>query len=102
MEDQKKLTHTLKNYVRSFNLLVLQTLRWKKVQCVDTNISIRPAGQKELGTKVEMKNLNSFDHVRRSLAYEEKRQEQVLLAGGHINFQLVVSTKQLVRLFGTC
>ena len=51
---------------------------------VDTNISIRPAGQKELGTKVEMKNLNSFDHVRRSLAYEEKRQEQVLLAGGHI------------------
>ncbi len=45
---------------------------------VDTNISIRPAGQKELGTKVEMKNLNSFDHVRRSLAYEEKRQEQVV------------------------
>ncbi|GFZ26330.1 Asp-tRNA(Asn)/Glu-tRNA(Gln) amidotransferase subunit GatB [Lactobacillus corticis] len=51
---------------------------------VDTNISIRPAGQKELGTKVEMKNLNSFDHVRRSLAYEEKRQEQVLLSGGRV------------------
>lgn len=51
---------------------------------VDTNISIRPAGQKELGTKVEMKNLNSFEHVRKSLAYEEKRQQQVLLSGGRV------------------
>lgn len=51
---------------------------------VDTNISIRPAGQKELGTKVEMKNLNSFQHVRQSLAYEEKRQQEVLLSGGQI------------------
>lgn len=51
---------------------------------VDTNISIRPAGQKELGTKVEMKNLNSFEHVRKSLAYEEKRQAQVLLSGGRV------------------
>jgi aspartyl-tRNA(Asn)/glutamyl-tRNA(Gln) amidotransferase subunit B len=51
---------------------------------VDTNISIRPAGQKELGTKVEMKNLNSFEHVRASLAYEEKRQQQVLLSGGRV------------------
>ncbi|EEU20495.1 Asp-tRNA(Asn)/Glu-tRNA(Gln) amidotransferase subunit GatB [Lactobacillus mulieris] len=51
---------------------------------VDTNISIRPAGQKELGTKVEMKNLNSFEHVRLSLAYEEKRQQEVLLSGGKV------------------
>lgn len=51
---------------------------------VDTNISIRPAGQKELGTKVEMKNLNSFQHVRQSLAYEEKRQAAVLLSGGQV------------------
>ncbi|MDO4912900.1 MAG: Asp-tRNA(Asn)/Glu-tRNA(Gln) amidotransferase subunit GatB [Lactobacillus sp.] len=57
---------------------------------VDTNISIRPAGQKELGTKVEMKNLNSFEHVRLSLAYEQKRQEQVLLSGGRIQ----VSTRR--------
>ncbi|CCI84422.1 glutamyl-tRNA(Gln) amidotransferase subunit B [Lactobacillus pasteurii DSM 23907 = CRBIP 24.76] len=57
---------------------------------VDTNISIRPAGQKELGTKVEMKNLNSFEHVRLSLAYEEKRQQQVLLSGGKIQ----VSTRR--------
>ncbi|MCH3991002.1 MAG: Asp-tRNA(Asn)/Glu-tRNA(Gln) amidotransferase subunit GatB [Lactobacillus sp.] len=51
---------------------------------VDTNISIRPAGQEKLGTKVEMKNLNSFEHVRQSLAYEEKRQQQVLLSGGRV------------------
>ncbi|MCW8105813.1 Asp-tRNA(Asn)/Glu-tRNA(Gln) amidotransferase subunit GatB [Lactobacillus mulieris] len=51
---------------------------------VDTNISIRPAGQKELGTKVEMKNLNSFEHVRLSLAYEENRQQEVLLSGGKV------------------
>lgn len=51
---------------------------------VDTNISIRPVGQKELGTKVEMKNLNSFEHVRLSLAYEEKRQQEVLLSGGKV------------------
>ncbi|WP_310652229.1 Asp-tRNA(Asn)/Glu-tRNA(Gln) amidotransferase subunit GatB [Lactobacillus jensenii] len=51
---------------------------------VDTNISIRPAGQKELDTKVEMKNLNSFEHVRLSLAYEEKRQQEVLLSGGKV------------------
>lgn len=57
---------------------------------VDTNISIRPAGQKELGNKVEMKNLNSFDHVRRSLAYEEQRQQQVLLSGGRVQ----VSTRR--------
>ena len=57
---------------------------------VDTNISIRPTGQKELGNKVEMKNLNSFDHVRRSLAYEEQRQQQVLLSGGRVQ----VSTRR--------
>ena len=57
---------------------------------VDTNISIRPAGQKELGNKVEMKNLNSFDHVRRSLSYEEQRQQQVLLSGGRVQ----VSTRR--------
>ena len=51
---------------------------------IDTNISIRPAGQKEFGTKVEMKNLNSFEHVRLSLAYEQKRQQEILLSGGRV------------------
>src|SRR5690625_802936 len=50
----------------------------------DANISLRPEGQKEFGTKAELKNLNSFNFVRRGLEYEEKRQEQILRSGGVI------------------
>ncbi|MFB4213991.1 Asp-tRNA(Asn)/Glu-tRNA(Gln) amidotransferase subunit GatB [Shouchella sp. JSM 1781072] len=50
----------------------------------DANISLRPIGQEEFGTKAELKNLNSFNFVRKGLEYEEKRQEQVLLSGGVI------------------
>ncbi|GAF41308.1 gatB protein [Agrilactobacillus composti DSM 18527 = JCM 14202] len=51
---------------------------------VDTNISIRPIGQSEYGTKTELKNLNSFNFVRQGLAYEEKRQSRILMSGGSI------------------
>lgn len=50
----------------------------------DANISIRPVGQKEFGTKTELKNLNSFNFVRKGLEYEEKRQRSVVLSGGKI------------------
>lgn len=50
----------------------------------DANISIRPYGQEAFGTKTELKNLNSFNFVRRGLAHEEKRQAKVLNAGGII------------------
>lgn len=50
----------------------------------DANISIRPYGQEQFGTKAELKNLNSFNFVRRGLAFEEKRQAKVLNAGGEI------------------
>ena len=50
----------------------------------DANISIRPYGQDEFGTKTELKNLNSFTFVKKGLEYEEKRQEQVILSGGII------------------
>ncbi|MCK0472318.1 Asp-tRNA(Asn)/Glu-tRNA(Gln) amidotransferase subunit GatB [Halalkalibacter sp. APA_J-10(15)] len=50
----------------------------------DANISLRPVGQEKFGTKTELKNLNSFNFVRKGLEYEEKRQEQVLLSGGVI------------------
>lgn len=50
----------------------------------DANISIRPYGQDEFGTKTELKNLNSFNHVRKGLEFEEKRQQQVLMSGGEI------------------
>lgn len=50
----------------------------------DANISLRPVGQKEFGTKTELKNLNSFNFVRKGLEYEEKRQAEVLSSGGVI------------------
>ena len=47
----------------------------------DTNISIRPYGQKEFGTKVEIKNINSFKNVELAIEYEIKRQSELLLQG---------------------
>jgi aspartyl-tRNA(Asn)/glutamyl-tRNA(Gln) amidotransferase subunit B len=47
----------------------------------DANISLRKKGEKELGVKVEIKNLNSFKAVRDSLFYEEERQEDLLDEG---------------------
>ncbi|UAL47809.1 Asp-tRNA(Asn)/Glu-tRNA(Gln) amidotransferase subunit GatB [Sutcliffiella horikoshii] len=50
----------------------------------DANISLRPVGQEEFGTKAELKNLNSFNFVQKGLEHEVVRQEQVLLSGGVI------------------
>ena len=51
----------------------------------DVNVSLRPEGQKEFGTRCEMKNINSFRAAVRSMEYEQKRQEEVLNSGGVIN-----------------
>ncbi|EJW15070.1 Asp-tRNA(Asn)/Glu-tRNA(Gln) amidotransferase subunit GatB [Paenibacillus alvei] len=50
----------------------------------DANISLRPIGQKELGTKAELKNMNSFRGVQRGLEYEEERQADILDDGGKV------------------
>jgi aspartyl-tRNA(Asn)/glutamyl-tRNA(Gln) amidotransferase subunit B len=50
----------------------------------DANVSIRPRGATQFGTKVEIKNMNSFRAVERALEYEIKRQAQVLDGGGHL------------------
>lgn len=50
----------------------------------DANLSLRPIGQEQFGTKTELKNLNSFAFVRDGLAFEEQRQEKVLSSGGEI------------------
>ncbi|XXM72250.1 Asp-tRNA(Asn)/Glu-tRNA(Gln) amidotransferase subunit GatB [Lysinibacillus sphaericus] len=50
----------------------------------DANISLRPIGQEQFGTKAELKNLNSFNFVKKGLEYEIVRQEKVLLSGGLI------------------
>jgi aspartyl-tRNA(Asn)/glutamyl-tRNA(Gln) amidotransferase subunit B len=50
----------------------------------DANISVRPRGQKEFGTKAEIKNVNSFRFIREALEYEIGRQIDVLESGGKI------------------
>lgn len=50
----------------------------------DANVSVRPVGQKELGTKAEIKNMNSFRALQRALAYEVERQIGVLESGGQV------------------
>ena len=47
----------------------------------DANISLRPVGQKELGTRTELKNMNSFKNVQAALEYEIRRQRDMLLEG---------------------
>ena len=50
----------------------------------DANVSVRPGGAAEYGTKTEVKNLNSFRHVQRALEYEIERQTAVLREGGRV------------------
>ena len=59
------------------------------VRC-DVNISVRPVGTKELGAKIEIKNMNSFSGVRRAAEYEINRQIEVLKSGG----KLIQSTRR--------
>jgi len=50
----------------------------------DANISLRPVGQEELGTRTELKNMNSFRNVQHALEYEQRRQRDMLLDGEKI------------------
>lgn len=50
----------------------------------DANVSVRPKGQKEFGTRTELKNMNSFKHVEKALEYEIKRQISILEDGEEV------------------
>ena len=50
----------------------------------DVNLSVRPAGSTELGTRTEMKNLNSFKAISRAIVYEAKRQIELLEEGKRV------------------
>jgi len=50
----------------------------------DANISVRPAGQQQLGTKVEVKNLNSIRNVKRAIEFESERLAGILKNGGEV------------------
>jgi aspartyl-tRNA(Asn)/glutamyl-tRNA(Gln) amidotransferase subunit B len=50
----------------------------------DANVSVRPTGQSTLGTKAEVKNVNSFRHLEKALEYEIERQIDVVEGGGRV------------------
>ncbi len=50
----------------------------------DANVSVRPWGQKELGTRAELKNLNSFRFIRQAIEYEVERQIDIIDDGGEV------------------
>ncbi len=50
----------------------------------DANISLRPVGEEKLGTRTELKNMNSFRNVQNALEFEVRRQRDILLEGGTI------------------
>jgi aspartyl-tRNA(Asn)/glutamyl-tRNA(Gln) amidotransferase subunit B len=50
----------------------------------DANVSVRPVGQAEFGTKAEVKNLNSFKHLQKAIDYEIERQVGVVAGGGRV------------------
>jgi aspartyl-tRNA(Asn)/glutamyl-tRNA(Gln) amidotransferase subunit B len=50
----------------------------------DANVSVRPAGQEQLGTKAEVKNVNSFRYLQKALEYEIDRQIELVSSGGRV------------------
>lgn len=56
----------------------------KGVLRIEPNVSIRRQGSNELGTRTEIKNLNSIRALERSVAYEIERQREIVLAGGEV------------------
>src|SRR3990167_3790802 len=50
----------------------------------DTNVSVRPKGEKKLGTRTELKNINSFRFIERAINYEVERQITIISSGGKI------------------
>jgi aspartyl-tRNA(Asn)/glutamyl-tRNA(Gln) amidotransferase subunit B len=86
------------NEVRTFAAQLRSILRYLKVNSgdlekgvlrIEPNISVRPVGSNEFGTRVEVKNLNSFRALERSVAFEIERQIKILTDGKTIAQQTV-------------
>jgi aspartyl-tRNA(Asn)/glutamyl-tRNA(Gln) amidotransferase subunit B len=65
----------------------------------DANVSVRPKGQKEFGTRTELKNINSFKFVEKAINYEIERQIDLIEAGGTVvqETRLYDAAKDLTR-----
>src|SRR5438128_87204 len=76
-------------YLRAFRAIVVYlgvsngNMEEGSLRC-DANVSLRPRGSRELGTKVEIKNMNSFRSVKAALEFEVRRQAEALAAGERI------------------
>ena len=81
-EEAYRYLTLLKAVVKSLNVSDCN-MEEGSLRC-DANISLREEGEEKLGSKVEIKNLNSFKAVRDALLYEQKRQAEVLTSGGTI------------------
>lgn len=66
---------------------------------VDANISLRPYGQEEFGVKAELKNLNSFNNVRKGLIYEQNAKHKFFVQVVKFNKKHVVMMNRLVKQF---
>ncbi|HVF60733.1 MAG TPA: Asp-tRNA(Asn)/Glu-tRNA(Gln) amidotransferase subunit GatB [Thermoanaerobaculia bacterium] len=77
------------DYLQTLHQLLLYTgtsdgnMEEGSLRC-DANVSVRPAGETRLGTKTEVKNLNSFRNVARAIEHEIERQVALLEAGGRV------------------
>ncbi len=83
------------NYLRKLRQILIYTdvtrgnMKEGNLRC-DANISIRPCGQKEFGTRTEVKNLNSFKAVERAIEHEAKRQQKVIEAGKKVALETLL------------
>ncbi|MEG1698096.1 MAG: Asp-tRNA(Asn)/Glu-tRNA(Gln) amidotransferase subunit GatB [Oscillospiraceae bacterium] len=89
-EPDMRSAQEAKSYLEAItNILVYLGVSDAKMQegsvRADVNVSVRPFGQKEFGTRTEMKNVNSFGAVYRSIEYESARQIEIIENGGVIN-----------------
>ena len=75
----------LQRIIRYNNIWYADMEKWQ-LRC-DVNISVRPKWSDKLGTKVEMKNLNSFGAIKRAILHEFKRQVDIIESGGEVEQQ---------------
>lgn len=81
-EEAREYVETIRNIVRYLDVCS-GNLEEGSMRC-DANVSIRPAGSEKLGTKTEIKNMNSFRSIQKAIEAEVARQIEVLASGGSI------------------
>jgi aspartyl-tRNA(Asn)/glutamyl-tRNA(Gln) amidotransferase subunit B len=78
-EEAKDFLEALRMLLSTLNICNCQ-MQEGTIRC-DVNVSVRPKGQKEYGTRVEMKNVNTFSGAMQAIEYETERQKQMLMNG---------------------